>query len=93
MVSRVNLFYNICVWATSVVSCAVCVWYVCVCVCVLYLDLQLTHISFISWLLIRKTADLRLLHKLLSIERVLNAQTHAQHSLKKQREREKKRIR
>lgn len=61
--------------------------FVCVFVCVLYLDLQLTHISFISWLLIRKTADLRLLHKLLSIERVLNAQTHAQHSLKKQRER------
>lgn len=32
VVSRVNLFYNICVWATSVFSCAVCV--VCMCVSV-----------------------------------------------------------
>lgn len=33
------------------------------------------------WLLIRKAANLRLLHQLLAIERVLNAQTHAQYSL------------
>lgn len=74
------------VWATSVISCAVCVCvcYVCVCVCVC--ALHLTHISFANWRLIRKTANFRLLHQLLTIERILNAQTHAEHGLENHRE-------
>lgn len=72
------------VWATSVISCAVCVCVVCMCVCIC--ALHLTHISFANWRLIRKTANLRLLHQLLTIERILNTQTHAQHGLENERE-------